>query len=192
MGFGDRMAELLRHVTTDRKPYVVGNGFGSFVALQMVIRHPDLVEKLVMAAGGVGFTDEGRQAFRNMIGGAQAKGLAGIADVAMRRLFAPEFQAANPEIMADRRAAFLKMNPAVFVSACTALSQMDLRAEAAKVTVPILALCGEEDEATPPAMSKELAEIVPGTRLILLPGCAHVPQMQKPKEFLDAIDGFLN
>ena len=38
-----------------------------------------------------------------MAAASKAKGLAAITDVAMRRLFAPEFQAANPELMADRR-----------------------------------------------------------------------------------------
>jgi 3-oxoadipate enol-lactonase len=59
------------------------------------------------------------------------------------------------------------------------------------VRVPALVLVGEQDEATPPPMSRELAAGLPDARLKILPGCAHVPQLQAPKLFLDAIAEFL-
>src|SRR4029078_5944933 len=85
------------------------------------------------------------------------KGLAAITDVAMRRLFAPEFQAQHPDLMADRREAFLRTDGDVFRAACDALATLDLRPELQKVKVPVLVLVGEHDEATPPPMSRELA-----------------------------------
>ena len=64
-----------------------------------------------------------------MAAASRAKGLAAITDVAMRRLFAPEFQESHPDLMADRRAAFLKTDPEVFRAACEALAALDLRPE---------------------------------------------------------------
>ena len=122
----------------------------------------------------------------------KAKGLAAITDVAMRRLFAPEFQADHPDLMADRRAAFLRTDPEVFRAACDALAALDLRPELGNVRVPVLVLVGEHDEATPPPMSQELAAGLPQARLEIIPGCAHVPQLQSPDVFLDAIGGFLS
>jgi 3-oxoadipate enol-lactonase len=118
-------------------------------------------------------------------------GLAAITDVAMRRLFAPEFQAEHPDLMADRRAAFLKTNEDVFRSACAQLAEMDLRSELHKVRVPALVVVGEQDEATPLPMSHELAALLPDARLKIIPGCAHVPQLQAPRLFLDTIADFL-
>jgi 3-oxoadipate enol-lactonase len=40
-------------------------------------------------------------------------------------------------------------------------------------------------------MSHELAALLPDARLTVLDGCAHVPQLQKPRVFLDAIAVFL-
>jgi 3-oxoadipate enol-lactonase len=186
----DRMAEAVREAgNTDA--IVLGNGYGGFVALQMAIRHPDIASKYIFADCGAVFSDEGRQAFRNMAAGAKAKGLAAITDVAMRRLFAPEFQAAHPELMRDRREAFLKTDPDVLQDACAQLAELDLRPELSKVTVPALVLVGEFDEATPPPMSHELAKLLPNAELITLTGCAHVPQLQAPQQFLDAIAGLL-
>jgi 3-oxoadipate enol-lactonase len=85
----------------------------------------------------------------------------------------------------------LRTDPEVFRAACAALADLDLRPELGKVTVPVLVLVGEHDEATPPPMSRELAAGLPNARLKVIPGCAHVPQLQSPEIFLDAIGDFL-
>src|SRR5580698_5540096 len=187
----DRMAEAVRDAAGHEAAVVLGNGYGGFVALQMAIRHPGIAAKFILADCGVAFSEPGRQAFRNMAA-ATAKGLSAITDVAMRRLFAPEFQAQHPDLMRDRREAFLKTDPDVFRAACGALAELDLRPELAKVKVPVLVLVGEHDEATPPPMSHELAKGLPNARLEVIKGCAHVPQLQAPEIFLKVIGDFLS
>ncbi|WP_024518980.1 alpha/beta fold hydrolase [Bradyrhizobium sp. Tv2a-2] len=187
----DRMADLVREAAPVGEAIVLGNGYGGFVALQMAIRHPALAARLILADSGAAFSEPGRQAFRNMATAAREKGLAAITDVAMRRLFAPEFQAAHPMLMQDRREAFLRTDVGVFGAACEALASLDLRGEVSGVKVPVLVMVGEHDEATPPPMSHELAALLPEARLHIIPGCAHVPQLQSPKLFLEAIADFL-
>jgi 3-oxoadipate enol-lactonase len=187
----DRMAEVVHDAAGGEPATVLGNGYGGFVALQMAIRHPELAGKLVLADCGAAFSESGREAFRNMAAASKAKGLAAITDVAMRRLFAPEFQAAHPDLMRDRREAFLKTDPQVLQAACAALAALDLRSELWKVRVPVLVLVGEHDEATPPPMSQELAALLPNAKLKIITGCAHVPQLQAPEVFLEAIKDFL-
>ena len=41
-------------------------------------------------------------------------------------------------------------------------------------------------------MSTELAAGLPNARLVVLPGCAHVPQLQAPELFVSAIGAFLD
>ena len=187
----DRMAEALND-RGGEAPTVIGNGYGGFVALQMAIRHPGLVRRLVLADCGACFPEPGRQAFLAMAAGVEAGGPERIVDVAMRRLFAPEFQEAHPALMAERRSAFLRTDPAVLVEACRALAGLDLRDEVSRVRIPALVLVGERDEATPPPMSRELASLLPDARLLVLSGCAHVPQLQDPARFLAAVDLFLD
>ena len=183
----DRMAEFVTDVAGPGGAVVLGNGYGGFVALQMAIRHPTVASRLILADAGAAFSDSGREAFRTMAAVSSANGLAAVADVAMNRLFAPEFQKTHPALMDDRRAAFLRTDPEVFRTACEALASLDLRRELSKVKVPVLVLVGEQDEATPPAMSHELAAGLHDVRLKIIPGCAHVPQLQAPALFLAAI-----
>jgi len=187
----DRMAAAVRDGAAGGEAIVLGNGYGGFVALQMAIRHPGLASRYIFADCGAAFTEEGRQAFRNMAAASKARGLAAISDVAMRRLFAPEFQAGHPDLMRDRREAFLRTDPEVFRAACDALAELDLRPELGKVKVPALVVVGEHDEATPTPMSRELAAGLPDARLKIIAGCAHVPQLQSPDAFLEAIWDFL-
>jgi 3-oxoadipate enol-lactonase len=186
-----RMADAVQDCADGGETIVLGNGYGGFVALQMAIDHPEIATRLVLADCGAAFSEPGRQAFRNMAAASKANGLPAITDVAMRRLFAPEFQEQNPELMRDRREAFLRIDTGVFQDACEALATLDLRPKLSQVKVPVLVLVGEHDEATPPPMSHELTALLPNARLTVLPGCAHVPQLQSPELFLDAIKGFL-
>src|ERR1700722_14035396 len=109
----DRMAQAVKDGAGDGEAIVLGNGYGGFVALQMAIRHPGIASRFIFADCGAAFSEGGRRAFRNMAAASQAKGLQAITDVSMRRLFATEFQEANPELMKDRRESFLKTDPEV-------------------------------------------------------------------------------
>jgi 3-oxoadipate enol-lactonase len=187
----DRMASFVHEATAGEDAIVLGNGYGGFVALQMAIRYPGIASRLVLADCGAAFSEPGREAFRNMAAAARGKGLAAITPVAMRRLFAPAYQEAHPELMRNREAAFLRTDVDVFHAACMALAGLDLRPELAKVTVPVLVMVGDQDEATPPPMSEELNALLPDARLHVLQGCAHVPPLQAPEAFLEAMAAFL-
>jgi 3-oxoadipate enol-lactonase len=191
IGAAESLENAIRKIVTDQKPIVLGNGYGGFVVLQIAIRHPDLARRLIFADCGAKFSEAGREAFRNMAKGAAAKGFEAIADVAMRRLFAPGFQDANPELMQQRRAAFLTTNPVVFQTACADLAALDLTGELKKVQAPALVMVGEQDEATPVEMSVALADGLADARLEILPGCAHVPQLQAPEKFLATLLPFI-
>lgn len=187
----DRMAEAIREAAPRERPVLLGNGYGGFVALSLVLRHPGAVSRLALCDSGAAFSGPGREAFRSMAKAARGQGLAAVADTAMRRLFAPDYHASHAELVEERRARFLGMDLGVFCAACEELAKLDLRSCLAQVSIPVLALVGEQDEATPPVMSQELATLIPGARLLVLPGCAHVPQLQAPEQFLVAVLPFL-
>ena len=170
---------------------IIANGYGTFVALMLALRHPHLATRMVLAGTGAAFSEPGRAAFRGMAAAAGSKGLEAIADTAMRRLFSPEFQDAHPDLLAERRERFLATDKAVFMDACTSLASLDIRAEVRTLYVPVLVLAGEQDEATPPAMARELASLLPNSRLIVMAGCAHVPQLQDTDGFMSEIGSFL-
>lgn len=68
------------------------------------------------------------------------------------------------------------------------LRDNDLRADAERLRVPAVVLHGEADAVTPPDAGRWLASRIPDARFRGVPGCAHVPFLTHPAEFLGAIE----
>ena len=191
-GIADRIAGLFDALELGTTADVLGNGFGGFVASSLAIRHGATFDRLILADTGVGFTPEGKQSFFAMAERVRQSGMEAIVDVALKRLFPEDFIAANPAIMAERRAALVKTNPEFFAEACHALAALDLTAHIGTIRNPTLVVVGELDAATPPEMARALAKALPGAALIEMPGCGHAPMAQAPEAFIKVISKFLD
>ena len=69
-----------------------------------------------------------------------------------------------------------------YAQVCEALAGFDVRDRLSEVTVPVLAVAGAEDVATPPALLEEIAAGIPGTRLVVLDGVAHLAPAEAPSD----------
>ena len=161
-GIADRLAGLFDAMDLGGEADVLGNGLGGFVASTLAIRHGARFDRLVLAGTGVGFTDQGRASFHVMAERVRGHGMEGVVDIAMKRLFPEDFLAANPAILAERRAGLVKTNPAFFAQACEALAGLDLRAEMSAIANPTLVVVDDLWHASP--SRTELAGIDPCPR----------------------------
>jgi 3-oxoadipate enol-lactonase len=191
-GIADRIAGLFDALELGTTADVLGNGFGGFVASALAMRHGATFDRLILADTGVGFTPDGKQSFFAMAERVRQSGMEAIVDVALKRLFPEDFIAANPAIMAERRAALVKTNPEFFAEACHALAALDLTAHIGTIRNPTVVVVGELDAATPPEMARALAKALPGAALIEMPGCGHAPMAQAPEAFIKVVSKFLD
>lgn len=187
----DRVSEIFEALALSPECDVLGNGFGGFIASSLAIRHGHRFDRLVLADTGLGFDEAGSAQFHGMAARARQGGMEAVVDVAMKRLFPEQFIAANPELMAERRAALVRTNPDFFGKACEALAALDLRAQAGRIRNPTLVIVGSLDAATPPQMVRELADAIDGSQFVELEGLAHAPMAQAPDVFMDTISEFL-
>ncbi|MFN3657279.1 MAG: alpha/beta fold hydrolase [Pseudolabrys sp.] len=169
---------------------LIGNGFGGTVALAFALAHPERVAKLVLSDAAACFPPEGRQAFATMAGKVAEGGLGSVAEIAARRVYSPAYLAAHPEKIGERKKVLLAIDPKAFHAACTVLQETDLVPLLHHLKVPTLVVCGEFDQATPPALNKEIAGKVAGARYVELPGCGHCPPLEQPEAFIAAIRDF--
>jgi pimeloyl-ACP methyl ester carboxylesterase len=51
--------------------------------------------------------------------------------------------------------------------------------------------CGEADQLTPPGCSREIAALIPGAEMVLLPGCGHMLTMEQPEAVNAALRDWL-
>ncbi len=60
-----------------------------------------------------------------------------------------------------------------------------------RLRLPTLILSGAEDRVVPPANGARYAAAIPGARQVVLPGCAHLAEMDAPEAVCAALEPFL-
>jgi len=61
------------------------------------------------------------------------------------------------------------------------MARPDARPHLPSVNCPTLVMCGDSDQLTPPENSREIAALVPGAELVMVPRCGHMLTMEKPE-----------
>lgn len=61
------------------------------------------------------------------------------------------------------------------------MSRADSRPLLPTLRCPVLVMCGEGDRLTPPALSRAMADVIPGARLAIVPGAGHMLTMEQPQ-----------
>ena len=86
----------------------------------------------------------------------------------------------------DRRR-FLELQLAVpaedYARGLEAIGAFDFRDDLAQIAAPTLVIAGAEDPATTVGDAEFLAERIPGARLTVIPGAAHLANVEKPERF---------
>ena len=86
----------------------------------------------------------------------------------------------------DRRR-FLELQLAVpaedYARGLEAIGAFDIRDDLAQIAAPTLVIAGAEDPATTVGDAEFLAEHIPGARLTVIPGAAHLANVERPERF---------
>jgi len=163
------------------RPIVLGASFGSFVALQYAIRHPDHLSKLVLVTPAARMERERIMAAFERFGGAGQRRAAErfLADpteenqLAFRRACRPLYAMAPADPATVGRAIDRPEISRHFFAGDGA--SFDLRADAATIRCPVLIVAGERDPITPVEAARELAAALPAqlVELVTIQDAAH-------------------
>lgn len=69
---------------------------------------------------------------------------------------------------------------------------VDLRPLLSRIQCPTLVVAGELDFICGPAQARPIAGHIAGSRLVMLPGCGHIPSIEAPQEYRQAVLDFLS
>ncbi len=72
-----------------------------------------------------------------------------------------------------------------------AMARSDGTAALARLTGPLLILCGAQDAITPASDHRALADALPGSRLVIVPECGHMAPMEAPDAVTHALRDWL-
>lgn len=167
--------------------HLVGLSMGGVVALETYRLHPERVLSLVLADTFAAFPGfEEAQARREQDVGSMS--MQQIAEERIPACLRPQPDPARLRSAVEQMAAKDKR---VYLESSTATWSPDFRSILPGINVPVLVLWGEYDTVTPRHLSEELAEGIPGARLVVLPDAGHISNLDNPSAFNRAVAEFL-
>jgi 3-oxoadipate enol-lactonase len=185
----DDLLALLDHYRLERIA-LVGLSVGGMIAQRLAIRVPGRVSALVLSCTGARLGTVESWAAR--MAAVKEGGLAAIADGVLKLCFSEAFHRERADEFAGWRNMLVRAPMDGYVATCATLRDADLRADAARIAMPVLCVAGDKDGSTPPALVKGTADLIPGARFALIEGAGHIPCVEKPGEFARLVENHLD
>ncbi|WP_433297487.1 alpha/beta fold hydrolase [Actinoplanes sp. CA-030573] len=170
---------------------VGGVSMGGQIAMEFHRRYPDRVAGLVLAdTSPVGETPEGH-AYRNALADRLlAEGMVGYATESLDKMVLPRHT--ETEAGAHVRRMMLATDPRGAAAALRGRAERpDYQESLAEVRVPTLIVVGSGDVFTPVAEAELIEKLVPGSELVVIDGAGHLPGVEQPHAFNEALLRFL-
>jgi len=186
---GETLESLAESVLAEAPPHfaLAGFSFGGYVAQEIARAAPSRIDRLALLDTAIRVDTPERAAFRrSLTKAARAPGrFQGITD----RMLASYIDASrlgDAELTGRIKAMTQRLGREVFVRQ-NEIERRDGEAALRALQCPLLIICGENDQITPLADMRELAEILPGAEFVVIPGSGHLTPMEAP----DAVNGAL-
>lgn len=183
----DMATDALALIDEGQQAAIAGFSMGGFVAAEMLRQAPEKISHVALIDTSVR-TESPRQA--------EARARLVEAAVADFEGQVVESAGANlhPDHRSDTRITDIirqmsrEVGPDAYVRQNQALKERaDYRDVLARVGVPAAVICGTSDEMTPPRLSQELADIIPGAVLEWIEPAAHMTLLEQPEQVAQAL-----
>jgi pimeloyl-ACP methyl ester carboxylesterase len=167
------------------KATLVGNSLGGWIAIDFAVRHPQMVDKIVLV-------DSAGLPFEKPI--TVDLNPASLGD--MRTLLESIFydkKMVTEEFALQAFTNHVRNNDGFTIQRTLAgFAQNQFEdAKLSTIHAPALVVWGRQDELIPVSSGEKLRDGIPGAKLVVYEQCGHVPQLEKPAEFNKAVIDFL-
>lgn len=161
-----------------------GNSMGGAIAMWIALERDLALDGLVLADTGAKLT----------VASEFLETLSSDFDSAIEMLHSPEMLFYDPtdELVEGSEESLRSAGQHVTVRDFETCDAFDIRDQLGAINVPALALCGEHDSLTPPSFHEYLAEELPTCTFREIKDAAHLPMIEQPESFNDAVGSFLD
>ena len=183
------LKQLLEHLDIEKTHYV-GLSMGGMIGQTLVLKEPDVFDRVVLADTGHAQTPETRKQWEERIKTAESKGMQPLVQGTLERWFTEPFRKSQPEVV-KRIADLIQGTPVPgYVGCCQAIANLNTTARLKDIQRPVLAITGEQDAAAPG--TRYIGEHVPGAKTVVIPQAAHIANLEQPEAFNRALREFLS
>lgn len=190
--FVDDLIGLLDHLVI-QQAVICGLSMGGYVALRAIERHPDRFKALILC--DTRSEPDGNEAKVKRAGQAKAVKANGTKEFAagfVKAVFTQQSLDSKPEIVGKIRSIIEATSPTGISGTLLAMaSRTDTTPALSSIKVPTLILVGEHDTLTPPSASQAMKEKIAGAEMHVIPGSAHMSNLENAEFFNEKLIGFL-
>lgn len=170
-----------------------GTSMGGMVAMEAVRQAPQRIARLaLLGTNARPESDEMRKVRMAAIALFQKGRLRDVIEPNIDLAFHPD-QASDPRLREEYLSMVLDAGADALVRQNRAVMQRpDARPHLAMLRMPVLVLCGEADQLTPPDCSREIVDLMPAARMHLIARSGHMLTMEQPQAVNDLLRSFLS
>ena len=187
----DNMGAIARRILAEAPPRfaLAGHSMGGYIAFEIMRQAPERVARLALInTQARPDTPEATARRRGMMARAARRRISRRARRTVSRLRASVAARAMPRLRQLVHDMGDDVGVEAFIRQQTAMiSRPDSRPTLAWIKCPTLVLTGDEDNTIPNSLSMEMADGIPGAKLVILPDCGHLPQPEQPQATADAL-----
>lgn len=188
----DDLIALLDHLKI-AKIVIVGLSMGGYITLRALERSPERFSAAVLCdTRSEADSDEGKIKRAGGIKNVKKNGSESFANDFVKAVFAKESLEKIPTVVESIRGIISHMPPLSIAGTLLALAaRTDTTSSLASIVIPTLILVGEHDITTPPSASRAMHDNIRGSELHMVPGAAHMSNLENPAFFNQKLLGFL-
>ena len=159
---------------------VCGFSMGGYVAIELLAAHRDAVNAIAFIDSGAGVESTESLVVREKTISALERNFERTVEGVMAFSLHPD-SLSNTPLVDGMRSMMHTVGAAAAIRQTRAImARSDHRAMLAQLTVPALVVCGRHDKVAPPALSEELAQLIPGAQLEWIEHAGHQTPLEAP------------
>lgn len=171
--------------------HFVGLSMSGMIGLGLLLDHPRRIRSAVIADTLHTATPEFTQAWRTRAEAVRRNGIEAILAPTVERWSSADLAARNPAVVERMQRMIRNTAAAGYCGCAAALAGVNYGPRLHEIRQPVLVLCGDEDQSTPPQHSREMHAMIEGSRYLELGRAGHLSNLEQPEIFNRAVTEFL-
>ena len=185
--FARDVKNLMDYLGLD-KANLLGLSMGGVVCLEFYRKYPEMAKSLILANTLHKLPEEAKPMFEQRL-----KLLESSPDMSQIAEFIAEMSIhQDREDLKDMVRTIIRKNNKEFYTMVTAeIGRVNYESLLPQIKVPTLVIVAEYDITTPPALGREIARLIPSSKIVEVRNSAHLAKLENPEEFNRYVVEFL-